>query len=215
MKKVFNKRSCISRKVAVLLAFVMASVLMFSGCSYIESQVNSLKGRLIGVSYDAEFYDNFGSKFMSMSGKNIDINGNTVEEPTISSTGDTTTTPVLSSVITITIDGKQVQSCGSTVIFSESGLKKDVDFELSDISSDEGGLTSVSKVVNKYQNYFGKSRVVVIQSQLGIPICAYSGDNIYWEIPDDLPKMTKLMIDGRALYIHRANFAIIDKDLFD
>lgn len=215
MKKVFNKRSCISRKVAVLLAFVMASVLMFSGCSYIESQVNSLKGRLIGVSYDAEFYDNFGSKFMSMSGKNIDINGNTVEEPTISSTGDTTTTPVLSSVITITIDGKQVQSCGSTVIFSESGLKKDVDFELSDISSDEGGLTSVSKVVNKYQNYFGKSRVVVIQSQLGIPICAYSGDNIYWEIPDDLPKMTKLIIDGRALYIHRANFAIIDKDLFD
>lgn len=215
MKKVFNKRSCVSRKVAVLLAFVMASVLMFSGCSYIESQVNSLKGRLIGVSYDAEFYDNFGSKFMSMSGKNIDINGNTVEEPTISSTGDTTTTPVLSSVITITIDGKQVQSCGSTVIFSESGLKKDVDFELSDISSDEGGLTSVSKVVNKYQNYFGKSRVVVIQSQLGIPICAYSGDNVYWEIPDDLPKMTKLMIDGRALYIHRANFAIIDKDLFD
>lgn len=215
MKKVFNKRSFVSRKVAVLLAFVMASVLMFSGCSYIESQVNSLKGRLIGVSYDAEFYDNFGTKFMSMSGKNIDINGNTVEEPTISSTGDTTTTPVLSSVITITIDGKQVQSCGSTVIFSESGLKKDVDFELSDISSDEGGLTSVSKVVNKYQNYFGKSRVVVIQSQLGIPICAYSGDNVYWEIPDDLPKMTKLMIDGRALYIHRANFAIIDKDLFD
>lgn len=215
MKKVFNKRSFVSRKVAVLLAFVMASVLMFSGCSYIESQVNSLKGRLIGVSYDAEFYDNFGTKFMSMSGKNIDINGNTVEEPTISSTGDTTTTPVLSSVITITIDGKQVQSCGSTVIFSESGLKKDVDFELSDISSDEGGLTSVSKVVNKYQNYFGKSRVVVIQSQLGIPICAYSGDNVYWEIPDDLPKMTKLMIDGKTLYIHRANFAIIDKALFD
>ena len=75
------------------------------------------------------------------------------------------------------------------------------------------GLTSISKVINKYKNYFGKSRVVVIQSQLGVPIRAYSGDDVYWEIPDDLPKMTKLMVDGKALYIHRANFEIIDTEL--
>ena len=56
--------------------------------------------------------------------------------------------------------------------------------------------------------------MVVIQSQLGVPICAYSGDDVYWEIPNDLPKMTKLMVDGKALYIHRANFTIIDKALF-
>ena len=59
----------------------------------------------------------------------------------------------------------------------------------------------------------GKSQVVVIQSQLGVPICAFSGEKVRWEIPDDLPKMTKLMIDGKALYIHRANFEIIDKAL--
>lgn len=49
--------------------------------------------------------------------------------------------------------------------------------------------------MNKYRNYFGKSRVVVIKSQLGQPIVAYSGDEVYWKIPKDLPKMTKLMID--------------------
>ena len=48
-----------------------------------------------------------------------------------------------------------------------------------------------------------------------LPVTAYSGDEVYWEIPDDLPKMTKLMIDGKALYIHRANFQIIDKALLD
>jgi len=48
-----------------------------------------------------------------------------------------------------------------------------------------------------------------------VPICAYSGDEVYWEIPNDLPKMTKLMIDGKALYIHRANFEIIDKKLIE
>jgi len=69
--------------------------------------------------------------------------------------------------------------------------------------------------VNDYKNFFGKGYVVVIQSQPGVPICAYSGDDAYWEVRDDLPKTTKLMIDGKALYIHRANFQIIDKDLID
>ncbi len=65
------------------------------------------------------------------------------------------------------------------------------------------------------KNYFGKARVVVIQSQLGDPICAYSGDSVYYEVCEDLPKTTKLMIDGKALYIHRANFQIIDKELLN
>ena len=59
------------------------------------------------------------------------------------------------------------------------------------------------------------TRVVVIQSQLGDPICAYSGDSVYYEVCSDLPKTTKLSIDGKALYIHRANFQIIDTSLLD
>ena len=76
-----------------------------------------------------------------------------------------------------------------------------------------GDNVFIASIVNKYKNYFGKSRVVVIQSQLGDPICAYSGNDVYWEVCQDLPKTTKLMIDGKALYIHRANFQIIDKNL--
>lgn len=53
---------------------------------------------------------------------------------------------------------------------------------------------------------FGKGRIVIIKSQLGQPIAAYSGDKVYWKIPDNLPKMTKLMIDGKALYIHETEF---------
>lgn len=54
-----------------------------------------------------------------------------------------------------------------------------------------------------------------IQSQLGDPICAYSGDSVYYEVCSTLPKTTKLSIDGKALYIHRANFQIIDTSLLD
>lgn len=205
------------KKVVLLVSLVIIMCLMLSGCGQLEGEKNELKGSLIGVSYTAEFYDNYGAQFLTVTGENIDIDGNYVEETGVDSEGNTITNYTLSSVITITIDGKQLESCGDTIIFAESGLKRDVEFTLSDIDSESNNgltsLTSVAKVINKYKNAFGKPQVVVIQSQLGVPICAYSGEEVYWEIPDDLPKMTKLMIDGKALYIHRANFQIIDRDL--
>ncbi len=205
------------KKKRIFLGVIAAVLtLALSGCALLGSKVHSLRGTLAGVSYNAEFYDNYGAKFLNVSGERIDIEGNVTEESGFDSDGSTTINYSLSSVVTITIDGKQMESCGNTIIFAESGLKPDVDFSLNNIDSSANGitgLTSVARVVNKYKNYFGKSEVVVIQSQLGVPICAYSGEKVYWEIPDDLPKMTKLMIDGKALYIHRANFEIIDKDL--
>ena len=206
------------RLISLLLVAIISAILL-SGCALFSSEINSLKGKLAGVSYTAEFYDNFGAKSFTAEGQRIDIEGNTVEESGFNSDGTSTTNYTLSSVITITIDGKQMESCGDTVIFAESGLTKDVDFSLQDIQNTAGNsissLTSVAKVINKYKNAFGKPQVVVIKSQLGVPICAYSGDDVYWEIPDDLPKMTKLMIDKKALYIHRANFQIIDKNLIE
>lgn len=206
------------RLIAIVSLLAIISVLL-SGCAFFSSEVHSLKGKLAGVSYTAEFYDNYGVKSFTASGERIDIEGNTVEEKGYTSDGMSTTNYTLSSVLTITIDGKQMESCGDTIIFAESGLKKDVDFSIQDIESTSSNgissLTSVAKVINKYKNYFGKPQVVVIKSQLGVPICAFSGKDVYWEIPDDLPKMTKLMIDNKALYIHRANFQIIDKSLIE
>ena len=202
------------KKLSALLSVVAILVVIgLSGCSFLESKLNSFKGSLVGVSYTADFYDNYGAQFFTASGDKIDIDGNYVDDG-YDTEGNITSS--LSSVITITIDGKEIEACGNTVIFEEKGLSPDVEFSLTDVESDSSGLsglTSISKVINKFKNYFGKSRVIVIQSQLGVPIRAYSGDDVYWEIPDDLPKMTKLMIDGKALYIHRANFEIIDTEL--
>lgn len=205
------------KRIISLFAAVILPILLLSGCAFFSSELHTLKGKLAGVSYTAEFYDNFGAKSFQVEGQRIDIEGNTVEETGYNSDGSTEVNYTLSSVLTITIDGNQMESCGDTIIFAESGLSKDVDFSLQDITSESSNsissLTSVAKVINKYKNAFGKPQIVVIKSQLGVPICAYSGEEVYWEIPDDLPKMTKLMIDKKALYIHRANFQIIDKAL--
>ena len=199
-----------------LLALVaMISIFVVSGCAKLASAINDIKGSLIGNQYTIYTYDNFGNLVLETSGKKIDIAGNRVKNTSYDENGKVITGYELSSVITITIDGNEIESCGDTCIFVQKGLTPDVDFTTETIQSSGSVLdiTSLSAKLNQYKNKFGKARVVVIKSQLGNPIMAFSGDSVYWEIPEDLPKMTKLMIDGKALYIHRANFQIIDKEL--
>lgn len=209
-------------KVFVSTICILAMTICLSGCDIAgwNSTVNDIKGQLVGNSFECQFYDNYGEKFLTASGTKVGMTGNVIEESVIdSSDGSTSTAYSLSSVVTISIDGKEIQSCGDTIIFEESGLKPDAEFQLSDIESSSSGKfsenTIISGIVNDYKNFFGKGQVAVIQSQLGVPICAYSGDDVYYEVRNDLPKTAKLMIDGKALYIHRANFQIIDKDLID
>ena len=203
------------KKIVVVIAFMLLLATLLTGCAGFQSDVNSLNGSITGNTYECQFFSNHGQKFMTMTGQKIDINENIVRERIYTDKG-WGYTKTLSSVITVTVDGNEVESCGTTILFIEDGLTPDVDFTMQDITSVAQGIldnTIIANTVNRYKNWFGKSRVVVIQSQMGDPIMAFSGDEVYYTVCEDLPKTTKLMIDGHALYIHRANFQIIDKDL--
>ena len=210
---------------------VVCLCLLLSGCSMFQSALNDIKGNLVGNGYTIYTYDNYGSEVMETSGDKISITGNAVETTSYDENGSVLSDSDSAKGKTLykkalekqdaqeVLDGKEIESCGDTCIFEQKGLTPDVDFAQEDIDSNTHGQisdnTSVARFINKYKNMFGKGRIVVIKSQLGQPIAAYSGDKVYWKIPDNLPKMTKLMIDGKALYIHRANFQIIDKELLD
>ena len=203
------------KKIVVAVAIMLLLATLLTGCAGFQSDVNSLNGSITGNTYECQFFSNHGQKFMTMTGQKIDINENIVRERIYTNKG-WGYTKTLSSVITVTVDGNEVESCGTTILFIEDGLTPDVDFTMQDITSVAQGIldnTILANTVNRYKNWFGKSRVVVIQSQMGDPIMAFSGDEVYYTVCEDLPKTTKLMIDGHALYIHRANFQIIDKDL--
>lgn len=206
------------KKILITVLTMLFAIISCTGCALWDNEVNELNGSITGNTYNAGFYTNQGENFMNVSGQKIDLQSNVIKEKTYNNENGWGYNQTLSSVVTVIIDGKTIESCGSTMIFAENGLNPEVDFKSPEVikSTSDGSFGDnvfIASIVNKYKNYFGKSRVVVIQSQLGDPICAYSGDEVYWEVCQDLPKTTKLMIDGKALYIHRANFQIIDKDL--
>ena len=206
------------KKILITVLTMLFAIISCTGCALWDNEVNELNGSITGNTYNAGFYTNQGENFMNVSGQKIDLQSNVIKEKTYNNENGWGYNQTLSSVVTVIIDGKTIESCGSTMIFAENGINPEVDFKSPEVikSTSDGSFGDnvfIASIVNKYKNYFGKSRVVVIQSQLGDPICAYSGNEVYWEVCQDLPKTTKLMIDGKALYIHRANFQIIDKDL--
>ena len=206
-------------KRAFMVVMSLIISLSLTACAKLQSGVHDLHGSIVGNEYNIDIFDNTGVRTLKSHGKRIDIDNNIVEEKTYSSDSDSWfSTKTLSSVITITIDGKQLISCGDTCVFYDTRLVPDYEFYLNDVESDSSGIMDsvlISGMVNSIKNQFGKPMVVVIKSQMGAPIYAFSGNKVFWEVEEDLPRFTKLMIDNKALYIHRANFQIIDKALLD
>ena len=97
------------------------SIGMLTGCGLLDSEVNELNGTIKGNTYNVGFYSNDGENFMNMSGQKIDMASNTVEEP-VYTDGGWGYSETMSSVVTITIDGKEVESCGSTMLLQRMDL---------------------------------------------------------------------------------------------
>lgn len=203
-EKMKNKRKII------FISGILVLIMALSGCAAILDKLAVLRGDLIGNRFEISVYDHYANKTLETNGTKItvgllenDANNN------VESTG------FESSVLEITINGKEMLQVGNTVIFAEEGLDMVEDFQTpTDIDVNSGGgFVPLDRFINDLKNQLGKEKTIIISSQMGIPIGVYQGENVYVTVPDDLPKMTRLNIDGRSLYIHRANYVIIDTDM--
>ena len=183
------------------------------------------------ITYQAEFYHNDGNMWLSVEGSNFDISPNKTKNYMFDTSGNWTYEWETSSVVSIEIDGNNIESCGSTVLFYDNRLEK-LDMEIpTEITLDDSGNSSIDTsssflfsdywrlnfwwINHNQANKKVASRLVLIQSQEGDPICMFSGDSVSWKVSKNLPKTTEIEIDGMMVYIHRANFAIIDTSIFE
>lgn len=220
----------------ILLALVV--MLSIFGCSDMSTTLGSDSAtndsEEVSLTYTADFYDNEGGKWLSVNGKTFSINPNKVKTYSWDSDGSWISTYEMSSIMSIDIDGHNIESCGSTILFADSRLKQcDIEFQSEIITAESINKNKDSNISQpkdirvedwaKIQFWWSQkslhnergSKIVIIQSQLGNPICMYAGDNVKWDIPKNLPKTTRVTIDDMALYIHRANFAVIDTTLLN
>ena len=223
-------------KKIICLALTLV-ILMFClcGCEFVDEVMATPSGEPVAASpnitYMAEFYRNNGNMWLSIEGSNFDISPNKTKNYMFDTSGNWTYEWETSSVVSIEIDGNNIENCGSTVLFYDSRLEK-LDIEIpTEVILDDSRNGSID-VPNNFMfgdywrlnfwwishNQANKkvaSRLILIQSQEGDPICMFAGDSVSWKVSKNLPKTTEIEIDGKMIYIHRANFAIIDTSIFE
>ena len=190
------------------LAFALALVLLcgvLGGCAALSSFMSVLRGELFGNGYTIRQYDELGNLVFTIYGDKVTMDCELDEYGEVSS------------YIDITIDGESWKHVGSTLVFAQDGVDMITDFLVPEEMENDGsstGLMEIDRKINSYANLFGKKLVVLVSSQNGTPIGLFQGNNCYTEIPGDLPKTTLINIDGKLVYVHRANVDIIPASLF-
>lgn len=201
------------RRGTVAFVFLLIAIIIFSlpGCAAIQSMVQNIQGKLIGDDFKILSYDDYGNNTLTAQGRNISIG-------LFENYANDAEAEFQSEVLEITVEGKQLLHVGSTLIFAEEGIDMVNDFDLEYLKNattqGQGIFVPLDRTINKYTNFIGKKKTIIIKSQMGILIGVYQGDRVLVEIPTDLPKMTRLIVDGKSLYIHRADYDIFDSGMF-
>lgn len=198
-------------KILTMCALCIFLTISLTGCAWWDDMVGKFKGEVIGQNFTLTEYNDFGYKTLEIEGSKINIGllKNDANFDTESSKD------FKSSVLEVTINGDQMFEVGNTMIVAEKGLEMVEGFEVPDkiTATEGGGFVGIDKFVNNYKNKIGKSKTILISSQMGIPIGLYQGEDVYVTVPEDLPKMTRINIDGKTLYLHRVRYNIIDSNL--
>ena len=201
------------RKKFSFFAVMMAAMLVLSGCNWLEYKIGSLKEQFVGRELTVQTYDENSQMIDRVQGKSVsieadedfslkDANGDTVEK---------------SSVLNITVGGKQMLHVGSSLIAYEDGLQNIFEeyVQQVDLNSFDRSVPFINRMVNDLQNLTtGKEKVVLIRSQSGQPLATFAGNDVSY-FATDIDKSTGIMIDGKYLFIYRCDYTIYDLALLN
>lgn len=182
------------------IAALSALALLLTGCGMIDQFTAKLKNSFLGNGGKLTVYDAWGNNTLTLNQVAVGIG--VVPD---------------SEVLDVQVDGRQMLHVGSTLLFAEQGLAAVEDFDYSYLKRVTGEnkptYVPLERNLNAFENKLGKKRVVVVKSQMGIMVGIYEGNTVAVSIPENLPKTTLVTIDGKALYIHRADYEVLDAAL--
>lgn len=196
----------------ILLMFLsIISIIGLSGCGLFNKVAgdlnNDLKGRTVTIQTfdeDANIIDQIRGKSVSFQADNKfaqkDSEGNTIAKST---------------VINMTIGGKEALHVGSSLIAYQDGLTNIFDeyARKVDIKNNDRSVPFVNRMVNDMKNLTsGKKTIILIRSQSGKPIATFAGNDVSY-FASEIDKATEFYIDGKVLLVYRCDFSVYEKDL--
>jgi hypothetical protein len=184
---------------------VLVVMVLLVGCQDIKMSIKDIEKDLFGLSSTVRTFDSNGDVIDRIVGKSVKIERNRKFDTEKSD----------SSVVKVTMGGKEINHVGSSMILSESGLEDILDsVDVQQVVENSSRKSPfLNTIVNDYKNSLtGLPRLVMVRSQLGFPLAVYEGDkvSIY---STEIPNSTALLIDGKLLILYRVDYTIYDTSL--
>ena len=163
----------------------------------------SMRSRLGDLPLKISTYDANGQKIDQVKAKSVDIH----TDNEMSKEDDNG--HELSSVIDVDYGNHRMTHVGSTLIAYE-GLKNYEDEFTRHVNIDDH-QKAVPLLNTMYQDFknswHADAKVVMIRSQLGLPIAVFTGNRVSIH-NSDMKNSTKFVIDGHRLFVYRADYTI-------
>lgn len=196
-----------------LFALLVLMVTLLSGCALLDFFTEDVSQSFSGVQATYRSYAQDGTLIDEVVGESFQI----TRDKRFDSSDSEGYSNEDSQVLQISIGSNFISHVGSTMILEESGLEDaqgDVDTQVF-IENLDAGVPFVNKLRENNQNLWrGKGKTILIRSQDGLPVATYVGDEV--EIfSTSIPKSTWFQVDGKMLFVYRADYTIIDNELFE
>lgn len=201
------KKSLILGGTVIIISFVL------TGCNLFDNEMGELKSAFNGREAIIETYDENSNVIDRIQGKSIDVN----TDDEFKQTDEKGNTIKKSSVLNITVGGKEIIHVGSSLVMHETDLVnifEDYNKKI-DVQNNDNSTPIIDRIINSAKNItIGKSKIILIRSQSGQPLATFAGDNVSY-FATGMDKSTGILIDGKYLFIYRCDYTIYDKDLLE
>ncbi len=196
-----------------ILHIVLLGVLLvvLSGCNIFSWGVGNLKEQFKGREITIQTYDEDSQLIDQIKGKSISIKAD--DDFALKDTDGKTVEK--SSVLNITVGGKQMLHVGSSLIAYEEGLTNIFDeySKTVELNNFDRSVPFVNRMVNDMKNLTtGKDQIILIRSQSGQPLATFAGNDVSY-FATEIDKSTGLLIDDKYLFIYRCDYTIYDTAL--
>lgn len=192
-----------------LALFFSLGMLLFtlSGCSNFQNWELSLRSKIGALPLTVSTYDSNGQKIDQIKAKSVNIHTDKKMSQKDNSGKEN------SSVIDVDYGNQRMTHVGSTLIAYE-GLKnyEDVFNKHVKINDQNHSIPLLNTMYQNFKNdWNGESKIVMIRSQLGMPIAVFAGKNVSIH-KSDMKNSTQFVIDGHRLFAYRADYTVYPVD---
>lgn len=184
----------------ILLSLIAVSL---TACSNIDDWSLSMKSKIGQLPLIVSTYDANGQKIDQITSKSVYIHTDSKMSKK-DSNGDEK-----SSVIDVDYGNKRMTHVGSTLIAYEGLTNYEDKFTKHvNIADHTKSIPLLNSMYHDFKNdWSGDSKIVMIRSQLGLPLAVFTGNYVSIH-QSHMKNATKFVIDGHRLLVYRADYTI-------